>query len=185
MPLKKKQPWVFFSNAGTPLGRKAHIFKCSASHCCGKTRFVRQFLDKGDTKSTSNLRYYAKTCWGEEAVAAADGTQDVKSAHDALANHKDGTITVAFQCAGKGKVMYSHCQHTKVESWYVWFIFCSYFSHLRKPSARSSFVGLLRANIPFKLSTTTLFVHSWKLEGLSTPYPPRRPCRIDEFANFT
>jgi hypothetical protein len=102
-------------------GCKAHIFACNASHCRGKTRFVRRFLDKGDAKSTSNLRRHAKNCWGEEAVAAADNTRDVRSACDVLANHKDidGSITVAFQCAGKGKVTYSHCQHTKAESWYV------------------------------------------------------------------
>ena len=102
-------------------GRKAHVFTCNASHCRGKTRFVRQFLDKGDAKSTSNLRRHAKSCWGEEAMAAADDTRDVRSARDALANHKDidGLIMVAFQRAGKGKVTYSHHQHTKAESWYV------------------------------------------------------------------
>jgi len=55
-------------------GCKAHIFKCSTSHCCGKTRSICQFLDKGDAKFTSNLRHHAKTCWDEEAVAAADST---------------------------------------------------------------------------------------------------------------
>jgi hypothetical protein len=102
-------------------GHKAHVFECNASHCRGKTRFVRCFLDKGDAKSTSNLRHHAKSCWGEEAMVAADNTRDVRSACDALANHKDidGSIMAAFQRAGKGKFTYSHCQHTKVESWYV------------------------------------------------------------------
>jgi len=79
---------------------------------------VRRFLDKGDAKSTSNLRHHAKHCWGEETVTAADSTQDVKAARDALANQKDidGSITAAFQFAGKGKVTYSHRQHTKPEA---------------------------------------------------------------------
>jgi hypothetical protein len=100
-------------------GHKAHLFKCGASHCRCKTHFVHRFLDKGDAKSTSNLRRHAKTCWGDETVAAADKTRDVKAARDALSNHKDkdGSITSAFQHAGKGKVTYSHRQHMKPEAW--------------------------------------------------------------------
>jgi hypothetical protein len=103
-------------------GRKAHVFKCGAGHCRCKSRLVCCFLDKGDAKSTSNLRRHAKQCWGEETVAAADNTRDVKAMRDALANHKDvdGSITAAFQFSGKGKVTYSHRQHTKPEARYVW-----------------------------------------------------------------
>ena len=60
--------------------RKAHVFKCGVSHCRCKSRLVRRFLDKGDAKSTSNLRRHVKHCWGDETVTAADNTRDVKAA---------------------------------------------------------------------------------------------------------
>ncbi|PPQ81292.1 hypothetical protein CVT26_015194 [Gymnopilus dilepis] len=96
--------------------RKAHVFECGASRCRCKTRFVRRFLYTHDSSSTSNLRQHAKVCWGEEAVTAADDTGDAPTARDAMANLKDGSITAAFECAGKGKVSYSHRQHTKAEA---------------------------------------------------------------------
>ena len=101
--------------------RKAHIFQCAAIRCRARTRFVRRFLDTGDATSTSNLRRHAKACWGEEAVAAADGTRDVKTARSAIQNYKslDGSITAAFQRLGRGTVTYSHRQFTKVEARYV------------------------------------------------------------------
>jgi hypothetical protein len=100
--------------------RKAHIFQCAAIQCRARTRFVRRFLDKGDAKSTSNLRRHAKVCWGEEVVAAADGTRDISTARTAIQNCKsvDGSITAAFRRLGKGTVTYSHRQFTKVEAWY-------------------------------------------------------------------
>jgi hypothetical protein len=85
---------------------------------------VRRFLDTRDAKSTSNLRRHAKACWGEDTVAAADDTSDLKTAREALSKRKDlnGTITAAFERAGKGRsgrITYNHRQHTKAESRYV------------------------------------------------------------------
>lgn len=102
-------------------GRKAHVFECAAKSCRCRSRSVRRFLDTGDAKSTGNLRRHAKVCWGEETVAAADNTRDVTTAREALGNTKsvDGSITAVFQRAAKGKVTYSHRQHTKVEARYV------------------------------------------------------------------
>jgi hypothetical protein len=80
---------------------------------------VRRYLDTSDAKwpkSTGNLRKHAKVCWGEEAVAAADQTRNVDAAREALRKIKDGSITEAFQRVGKGKVTYSHHQHTTTES---------------------------------------------------------------------
>ncbi|KAH8995598.1 hypothetical protein EDB92DRAFT_1757822, partial [Lactarius akahatsu] len=98
--------------------RKAHVFKCGARQCHSQHRLVPQFLDKSAAKSTSNLRRHAKVCWGVEAVAAADATQDVNTACNALANHKkiDGSITAMFRHIGKGTVTYSHCQHMRAEA---------------------------------------------------------------------
>ena len=80
------------------------------------------YLDTGDAKSISNLRHHAKVCWGQEVVNVASEAKDVHAAYDAMAKAKlrDGLVTVAFEWIGKkNQVMYSHCQHTKAESWYV------------------------------------------------------------------
>ena len=57
----------------------------------------------------SGLHCYAKTCWGNEAVEAADNTQDLKGACIILAKMKlrDGTITAEFERIGKGKITLS------------------------------------------------------------------------------
>jgi hypothetical protein len=66
------------------------------------------------------LRRHAKACWGEEAIVAADAVRDVAKARETLAKVKpDGLIIAAFERVGKGKVTYSHRQHTKTESRYI------------------------------------------------------------------
>lgn len=79
---------------------------------------VRRYLDTGDAKSTSNLRKHAKICWGEEAIAEADKTRDVHGAREAISLMKlaNGSIMDAFERVGKGKVTYSHRQHTTTEA---------------------------------------------------------------------
>ena len=79
---------------------------------------VRRYLDTGDAKSTSNLRKHAKICWGDEAVAAADNTGNVLAAREALKNMPsvNSSITDAFERVAKGKVTYSHRQHTTTEA---------------------------------------------------------------------
>ena len=99
--------------------RRVHVFECAAGRCRGKNgRDVRRFLDTGDAKSTSGLRWHAKNCWGDEAVTAADATEDLESARVVLGKTKlrDGSITAEFQRIGKGKVTYSHRQHTSTEA---------------------------------------------------------------------
>ena len=100
--------------------RRVHVFECAATRCMGKGngRMVRQYLDTGDAKSTSNLRKHAKICWGEAAVASADMTRNVQAAREALGKMKsvDSSITDAFQRAAKGNVTYSHRQHTTTEA---------------------------------------------------------------------
>ena len=100
--------------------RHVHVFECAAACCMGKIngRMVHRYLDTRDAKSTSNLRKHAKICWGEEAVAAADNTRDVRATREALKKIKtvDSSITQAFQRIAKGKVTYSHRQHTTTEA---------------------------------------------------------------------
>jgi hypothetical protein len=97
------------------------VFQCAAKACKHKSRGVRRFLDKGDAKSTGNMRKHAKKCWGDDVVASAD---KASSANEVRQTTIKGfldpqSITAAFERKGKGKVTYSHKQHTKTESRYV------------------------------------------------------------------
>jgi len=79
---------------------------------------VRRYLDTGDKSSTGGLRWHAILCWGEEVVKEACATKNIETARDGLnrAELKDGSITAVFERTGKGKISYSHRQHTKVET---------------------------------------------------------------------
>ena len=100
-------------------GRCCHIFLCAAKSCQQKLREVRRFLDESDVKSTGNLQRHAKNCWSAEVIASAD---KVKDANEVRAITVKGIlnpqlIMAAFEQKGKGKVTFSHQQHTKTESW--------------------------------------------------------------------
>ena len=100
-------------------GRRVHIFECAAGRCrCKNGRDVRRYLDKGDARSTSSLRRHAVKCWGAETVKSADDTKDLEAARAVLLKSKlrDGTITAEFERIGKGKVTFSHRQHTSTEA---------------------------------------------------------------------
>ena len=51
-------------------------------------------------------------------MEAADNAKDVSKAHEKVVKSilQDGSITAAFERTGKGKVTYSHRQHTKAET---------------------------------------------------------------------
>ena len=113
----KKTPRIEYKD-----GRPSHVFECNASRCKAKNgRDVRRFLDKGDANSTSNLCKHAKICWGDEAVETADATKDLDAAREVLAKTKlrDGSITAEFARIGKGKITFSHREHTKTEARHV------------------------------------------------------------------
>ena len=102
-------------------GRCCHVFQCMVKACKHKLRGVRRFLDTGDAKSTGNLRKHAKRCWGDDVVATAD---KATNANDVRRTTVKGaldpqSITAAFERKGKGKVTFSHRQHTKTEARYV------------------------------------------------------------------
>jgi hypothetical protein len=64
------------------------------------------------------MRKHAKKCWGDDVVNSAD---KAKNANEVRAKTIKGaldpqSITAAFERKGKGKVKYSHRQHTKTES---------------------------------------------------------------------
>ena len=98
--------------------RRCHSFICAAKHCLHRSRAVRRYLDKRDANSTSNMRKHAKKCWGEDVVAAADNAKTADEVRDITVSGALNvqSITTAFARKGKGKVTYSHRQHTKAES---------------------------------------------------------------------
>ena len=86
-------------------GCQAHVFQyatksCSYKCCC--------FLDGPNHSSTGNLIKHVKSCWGEAAYEAAADCQHTNDAHENIIKPlaKTGTITVAFNQKGKGKVTY-------------------------------------------------------------------------------
>ena len=98
-------------------GRHAHDFKCAGSGC--KVTVCR-FLDTQDAQLTSNLRKHVKSCWrwGSEVLSAADCAKDANEVHTKIVKKfmQEGTITLAFERKGKGKVTYSNRQHTRHET---------------------------------------------------------------------
>jgi hypothetical protein len=102
-------------------GRRCHAFRCNAKGCKNKTRFVRRFLDKKDARSTSNMRKHAKNCWGADVVAAADKALNATEVRNTTVKGalQPGLITAAFERNGRGKVTYSHRQHTRAETRHV------------------------------------------------------------------
>ncbi|KAG1718887.1 uncharacterized protein EDB91DRAFT_1009556, partial [Suillus paluster] len=79
---------------------------------------IRRFLDTGDARSTGNMCKHVKNCWGEDALAAAVQTKNAREAHETVVQGilMTGTITASFERKGKGKVTFSHHQHTKMET---------------------------------------------------------------------
>ena len=93
--------------------RPFHEFIC-AKKGCGKR--IRRYLDKGDAKSTSNLKKHAVHCWKEHVVQSALNANNLKEARKVVAEHRDGVLTSHFERIGKGKVTYSSIQPTKAET---------------------------------------------------------------------
>ncbi|KAG2028835.1 hypothetical protein BDR03DRAFT_882586 [Suillus americanus] len=93
-------------------GRRAHDFKCQAKRC--KTK-VRRYLDKGDARSTGNMRKHVRSCWGDEVLKAADQAKNANEVRQKIIGSflRNGSITASFERNGKGKVTYSHRQHTR------------------------------------------------------------------------
>jgi hypothetical protein len=96
-------------------GRRAHEFKCAARGCKAT---VRRYLDKKDARSTGNMRKHVKSCWGDGVMSAADDAKDANEVRTKIVAGilRDGSITTSFERKGKGKVMYSHRQHTRAET---------------------------------------------------------------------
>ncbi|KAG0695951.1 hypothetical protein DFH29DRAFT_813648, partial [Suillus ampliporus] len=96
-------------------GRRAHEFKCQVKSCKAT---VRCFLDKRDARLTSNMRKHVRSCWGEEVLQSADDAKDADEVRKNIVGSvlRNGSITTSFERKGKGKVTYSHRQHTRAET---------------------------------------------------------------------
>lgn len=97
--------------------RKCHVFTCIGKGC-GK-RIVR-YLDTGDAQSTGNMRRHVAKCpcWGPDILKAADNASNLKDARENIVKNylRDGSITAIFVRKLKGKITYSHRQHTRGET---------------------------------------------------------------------
>lgn len=84
----------------------------------GRSRDVRRYLDKKDANSTSNMRKHARKCWGDDVVKAADNAKTADEVREITIRGalNAQSLKAAFERTGKGKVTYSHRQHTKTES---------------------------------------------------------------------
>lgn len=87
--------------------RRVHEFKCQARGCKVK---VRWFLDKGDARSTGNMRKHVCLCWGDEVLKAADSAKNANEVRHKIIGSilRNGSITASFEWKGKGKITYSH-----------------------------------------------------------------------------
>ena len=79
---------------------------------------IRRYLDTRDSKSTSNMRKHVKSCWGEDVLDVVGDAKNANEARESIVKPllRTGSITSAFERKGKGKVTYSHRQHTKTET---------------------------------------------------------------------
>ena len=66
-----------------PEGRKCHTFKCMGKGCKQK---IRRYLLSKDAISTRNMRWHVKSCWGEDAIKAADEARDAKEVCEKVVN---------------------------------------------------------------------------------------------------
>ncbi|KAG1819090.1 uncharacterized protein BJ212DRAFT_1298359 [Suillus subaureus] len=99
-------------------GHCAHAFKCMGKGC---KVWIRCFLDKKDACLMGNMQKHVRTCWGDEVLQTAyeaKNAEEVQTKIVASILH-NGSITASFECKGKGKVTYSHRQHTHTEMKWV------------------------------------------------------------------
>lgn len=95
-------------------GRRTHVFSCARKSC---TQVLRRYVDTKD-RSTGNLQKHAISCWGEDAVMRAKDLASPDEARRVIVDSilQTGRISTYFSRKKKGKVTYSHMQHTREET---------------------------------------------------------------------
>lgn len=98
-------------------GRRCHEFICAAQPCKGQGpngKLVRRFLDKGDAKSTGNLRKHAERCWGKDVVDDSIGSTSA-AVREGIGKQRTMSITLAFDKTGSGAAKFSPRPHSNME----------------------------------------------------------------------
>ncbi|KAF8996272.1 hypothetical protein BDQ17DRAFT_1517332 [Cyathus striatus] len=62
------------------------------------------------------MHKHARSCWGDDNVKLAMEMKNADDTRRALQECKDSSIAAAFCIKGKGKLTYSHRQHTHAET---------------------------------------------------------------------
>jgi len=96
-------------------GHRVHEFKCQACACKAK---IHRYLDTKDAQSTGNMQKHVKSCWSDDILGEANAAKDANEVRMKIVGSIlwTGSITVAFERKGKGKITYSHQQHTRAEA---------------------------------------------------------------------
>ena len=109
--------YVFFSPVPEIVyvdNHQAHKFKCLERGCKQK---IHRFLDTGDAKSTSNLHWHVRSCWGEDVFNTINKLKSITAACEGVEKYTaNGSIAVFTQKDGDRKTFSSH-PHTKTETW--------------------------------------------------------------------
>ena len=94
-------------------GRRAHEFRCLTKGCKQK---IQCFLDTSDAKSTSNLHWHVKSCWGEDVFNAIKKLKDVAAAREGVKKYAANGSIAAFARKNGDKKTFSSRLHTKTET---------------------------------------------------------------------
>ena len=114
--------YAFFSpdvEIGYYKERRMHIFRCAAKGC---KHSINRLLDTGDRAATGRMWDHVKTCWGADIVSKVKEAKDKGANADRVREEivkpykKTGRLTDSFKATGKGKITYSHSQHTRTET---------------------------------------------------------------------
>ncbi|KIK78120.1 hypothetical protein PAXRUDRAFT_164853, partial [Paxillus rubicundulus Ve08.2h10] len=90
-----------------------HKFKCSACGCKVK---IWHYLDMKDAQLTGNMLLHVKICLSTEILPHADNVKNAKEVQMNIVGSIlwMGSVSAAFK--RKGKVVYSHQQHTHTKT---------------------------------------------------------------------
>ena len=93
-----------------------HVFQCTNTGC---KHTVRRYIGMGNTLSTGNLRKHIKSCWGREALQAADEKRSAMNAREVVKPYRRmQDIKVVFGNVGKKTITLSTREHTPSEARY-------------------------------------------------------------------
>ena len=140
-----------------------------------RSRFATTWISKTHALLRYNMHKHARRCWGDETLEVADLAKSVNEICDRIVRSilRNGSITTAFKHNTKGKITYSHRQHTRAKTRCVFLFQIHFWSELFLTEQRS-FVGFLRTCAHLILSMTGHSGHSWRWGAQNITYHQRR-----------